>query len=138
MKKIITDANILLIDDNEVNLEFIQQLLKLNNFKHIHGVNSATLAYAYLKEKSADLIILDLVMPGIDGISACKTIKSNPKLAHIPIIIATTVIDLEVMELAFEAGVEDYVRKPLQNDLELVLRISKALTKKTKANIINT
>ena len=69
-------------------------------------------------------------MPDIDGLEACQVIRNNPQYDHIPIIVATAVIDLRIMESAFEAGADDYVRKPIANDLELVLRIQKALKRK--------
>jgi len=125
----IKNAKILIVDDNELNRLFIKELLEINDFKHVSFVANAKSAYRAMEKNKPDLIVMDLVMPKIDGISACKTIKQNPDYQHIPIIMATVMPELEVMEKAFEAGVDDYVRKPLHNDLELVLRIHKLLAK---------
>jgi sigma-B regulation protein RsbU (phosphoserine phosphatase) len=126
----ISKANILIVDDEPINLELLQDLLEMNDFKNVIPVNSAVKAYSALEDNSIDLIILDLLMPEVDGIEACKVIRNNSKYDHIPIIVATALVDLRIMESAFEAGADDYVRKPIANDLELVLRIQKAL--KTK------
>ena len=123
----ISNAKILIVDDEPINLELLEDLLDINDFKHVIAVNSAIKAYRALEENSIDLIILDLLMPDIDGLEACKVIRNNPQYDRIPIIVATAVIDLRIMESAFEAGADDYVRKPIANDLELVLRIQKAL-----------
>ncbi|MDX2507481.1 MAG: response regulator [Gammaproteobacteria bacterium] len=126
----ISNAKILIVDDEPINLELLEDLLDINDFKHVIPVNSVIKAYRALEENSIDLIILDLLMPDIDGLEACQVIRNNPQYDHIPIIVATAVIDLRIMESAFEAGADDYVRKPIANDLELVLRIQKALKRK--------
>ncbi|MFK5984481.1 MAG: response regulator [Pseudomonadota bacterium] len=128
----ISEAKILIVDDEPINLELMEELLDINDFKNIISVGSAIKAYRALEKKSFDLIILDLMMPEIDGLEACQVIRNNPQYDHIPIIIATAVLDLGVMETAFEAGADDYVRKPIINDVELVLRIQKALKIKRK------
>jgi len=123
----IAQAKILIVDDEPINLQLLEELLDINEFKNVVPVNSAIKAYRVLEDNDIDLIILDLMMPEVDGLEACKVIRNNSQYAHIPIIIATAVLDLGIMETAFEAGADDYVRKPIVNDVELVLRIQKAL-----------
>lgn len=123
----ISNAKILIVDDEPVNLELLEDLLDINDFKNVIPVNSAINAYRALEDNSVDLIIMDLLMPEVDGLEAIQVIRNNSKYDHIPIIVATAVLDLRIMESAFEAGADDYVRKPIANDLELVLRIQKVL-----------
>lgn len=123
----ISNSKILIVDDEPVNLELLEDLLDINDFKNVIPVNSAINAYRALEDNSVDLIIMDLLMPEVDGLEAIQVIRDNSKYDHIPIIVATAVLDLRIMESAFEAGADDYVRKPIANDLELVLRIQKVL-----------
>lgn len=123
----ISNAKILIVDDEPVNLELLEDLLDINDFKNVIPVNSAINAYRALEDNSVDLIIMDLLMPEVDGLEAIQVIRNNSEYDHIPIIVATAVLDLRIMESAFEAGADDYVRKPIANDLELVLRIQKVL-----------
>jgi len=123
----ISQAKILIVDDEPINLQLLEELLDINDFENVIPVNSAIKAFRVLEDNLVDLIILDLMMPEVDGLEACKVIRNNPHYDHIPIIIATAVLDLAIMETAFEAGADDYVRKPIVNDVELVLRIQKAL-----------
>ena len=134
----ISQANILIVDDEPINLQLLEELLDINEFKNVTPVNSAIKAFRVLEDNPIDLIILDLMMPEVDGLEAFKIIRNNPQYDHIPIIIATAVLDLAIMETAFEAGADDYVRKPIVNDVELVLRIQKALKLKMERSQVET
>ena len=73
-----------------------------------------------------DLILLDLVMPGINGIEACRRIKSEARYRSIPILVISSVKDVDKVEAALESGALDYIRKPVEK-LELVARVKSAL-----------
>jgi len=129
-------CKILVVDDNEDNLELIEDFLDDDGYENIICVLGAKEAYNVLSKEDIDLIILDIMMPDIDGLEACKHIKSNPESKDIPIIIATAKADLDTLKKGFEVGANDYVRKPITNDVELLARVKNALTLKSQMNYI--
>ena len=129
-------SNILVVDDNSDNLELIEDFLDDDGYENIICVVSANEAYEKLEEHNIDLIILDVMMPIINGIEACKHIKSNDEYKDIPIIIATAKSDIKTLQDGFLAGANDYVRKPITNDMELLARVKNALILKHNMNYI--
>ena len=130
------NSKILVVDDNEDNLELIEDFLDDEGYENIICVLGAREAYDILSSHDIDLIILDIMMPDIDGLKACEYIKSHPEYEDIPIIIATAKADLDTLKAGFEAGANDYVRKPITNDVELLARVKNALTMKIQLNYI--
>jgi len=124
---------ILIVDDSMDNLDLIEDMLNDEGYEDIICVMSAREAYEKLKSSDIDLIILDIMMPGINGIEACRCIKANESYKDIPIIIATAKVDLETLKEGFDAGANDYIRKPIVNDIELLSRVKNAL--KLKASM---
>ncbi|QFF97746.1 fused response regulator/phosphatase [Psychrobacillus glaciei] len=124
---------ILMVDDNSVNLFVIENILKKAGYEHCHPLNSADELFQYLRidEKEApvpkvDLILLDIMMPKIDGIEACRRIQQEDRLKEIPIIFLTALNDSKNLVEAFEVGGSDYVTKPIDK-LEFLARIRVAL-----------
>jgi DNA-binding response OmpR family regulator len=74
-----------------------------------------------------DLILMDIMMPGIDGLEACRSIKADPRMADVPVIMVTAVTDADSLRRAFAAGAIDYIRKPILG-VELVARVCTVLT----------
>jgi len=128
--KTLFKRKILVVDDSQDNLDLVEDILNDEGYKNIICVFSAKEAYIELETNSIDLIILDIMMPEIDGIEACKYIKSNERYEDIPIIIATAKTDLEILQEGFDAGANDYIRKPIVNDIELLSRVKNALNLK--------
>ena len=122
--------NILVVDDSQDNLDLIEDMLDDEGYINIICVLSAKEAYEKLAYLNIDLIILDIMMPDIDGIEACKYIKKNKEYKDISIIFATAKADLETLQEGFEAGANDYIRKPIVNDIELLSRVKNALNLK--------
>lgn len=121
--------NIFVIDD-EVD---IVELVSYNLIKNGFSVDSAldgNAALKKLKEKQYDLIILDLMLPSIDGLQLCNIIRSNPNLFHIPIIMLTARGDEFDKVLGLEMGADDYITKPF-SPRELVAR-AKAIMRRTE------
>lgn len=124
---------ILIIDDSEIVLRVLKSQLKNFGYNDVETMTSAADANMYFAslndadEIKVDLIICDIEMPGLDGITFCKNIKSNPILHEIPIIIMTANADEESLEQAFEAGALDYVSKPPRK-IDLLARIRSAET----------
>ncbi len=125
--------SILIVDDS-LSLRFLlATLLKKAGYKDLLQAESAPAAFKILgmeNNSSAspdiDLILLDIMMPEINGIEACKRIKAVESLQDIPIIMVTGKADNENLELSFEAGAIDYVVKPF-NKTELLVRMSSVL-----------
>ena len=130
------NSNILVVDDNEDNLELIEDFLEDEGYENIICVLGAREAYDVLAKENIDLIILDIMMPDIDGLKACAYIKSQQEYRDIPIIIATAKVDLETLKAGFAAGASDYVRKPITNEIELLARVKNALTIKSQLDYI--
>ena len=112
---------ILIIDDSKTALTITSELLS-DNYK-AHTALDIKHGLEILENNSISLIILDLIMPDIDGYKACEIIKSNKDFKEIPIIFATSKTDEESLEKAFKVGGVDYITKPVRQ-LELLARIN--------------
>ena len=120
---------ILLVDDEKDILEFLSYNLEKEGFK-VYTANNGELAIELAKKTNPDLIILDVMMPEMDGITACSEIKKITELKTVLILFLTARSE-EYSELAgFDAGADDYVTKPIKPKL-LISRI-KALLKRNK------
>lgn len=118
---------ILIVDDVEENLRVLEAFLSRAGHKDIPKASSAREAYQLLEEhESIDLILLDIMMPEISGIDACRKIKADERLKDIPVIMVTARDDMESLEAAFSAGAMDYVVKPLRK-IELLARVNSAI-----------
>ena len=129
---------ILIVDDAKDQHLLLQTILNKAGYKNLLLVESAEEAFQLLKansreshEAGIDLILMDIIMPQINGIEACKKIKAKEHLKDIPVIIVTAKTDAETLHQAFDAGAVDYVTKPL-NKIELLARVSSALRLKTE------
>ena len=120
---------ILLVDDEKDILEFLSYNLEKEGFQ-VYSANNGKLAIDQAKKIKPDLIILDVMMPEMDGIEACSEIRDIPELNQVLILFLTARSE-EYSELAgFDAGADDYVTKPIKPKL-LISRI-KALFKRNK------
>jgi len=130
-------AQILVVDDNKTNLQLIGATLKQNNFAIAFALN-AKQAEEFVAKKKPDLILLDVMMPGVDGFEYCKKFKSDKDNADIPVIfVSAKTAKIDVIK-GFEVGAVDYIEKPF-NGAELIKRIETHLElKKTKEEIIAT
>jgi len=120
------DAKILLIDDQPNNLKVLLSVLMENNFE-VHIAENGKQAFRVLDHYYPDLILLDVMMPDIDGFEVCRRIKANKETAVIPVIFMTALDSIEDKILAFEAGGIDYIAKPFQQE-EVLARVNIHLT----------
>jgi DNA-binding response OmpR family regulator len=109
-----TDS-ILIIDDNEDILEFLTQVFG-NTYK-LHLALNGELAQEILDNEIVDLIISDIMMPGIDGFELCRLIKSNVEYCHIPIILLTSKNTYKAHIEGLEVGADLYIKKPFSPQL---------------------
>jgi signal transduction histidine kinase len=121
---------VLVIDDEQSNFDVIEILLFKEGYQ-LHYKNNGTEAIANLKEINPDIILLDVMMPDVDGIEICQQIKSNPQWQHIPIIIVTILSEKEDLVRCLEAGADDFVSKPI-NSNELWARVRSMLRIKSQ------
>ena len=116
--------NILCIDDVEMNLFILESLFESVTEKHydVFTALSAQKGLEVLQQNNIDLILLDVMMPEIDGFMMAKMVKSNKQLKNIPIIFVTAKTDDATIEKCYEVGGSDYVSKPF-NSVELLKRV---------------
>jgi len=112
---------ILIVDDNPQNVKLIGSVLDSNDYETAVAMNGLQ-AFEFLENEQPDLILLDVMMPDMDGFEVCKRIKQDRLTKDIPIIFLTAKKDIDDLVLGFKAGGVDYVTKPF-NSVELLMRI---------------
>ena len=110
------------VDDEQLNLELLRFILEGNNYL-FEGTSDDDYLFELLKERKPDLILLDVIMPRIEGFELCEKIKGFKEYKDIPIIFLTGKVNVKDKVRGFEAGGVDYVTKPF-NEQELVARIN--------------
>jgi sigma-B regulation protein RsbU (phosphoserine phosphatase) len=130
---------ILIIDDSEDSCDITEAALSTAGYSDVCVAHSAWEGFRLMdigspsaKEGAqVDIILLDIVMPHVDGIEACARIRSDARYGDIPIIMVTSVDDIDSLANAFVAGASDYITKPV-NRVELLARVRAALKLKTE------
>ena len=117
---------ILIVDDNPTNLEVLLAALKEEGFRILVSVEGK-LAIEQAERAQPDLILLDVMMPDIDGFEICRLLKDNVKTQDIPVIFMTALSETKKKAEGFDVGAADYVTKPLQHQ-EVIARITMHLT----------
>lgn len=134
------EAKILIVDDVPENLEIAGNILE-NSGYDVYTADSGKTALELLGNVQMDLILLDIMMPQLDGFETCKIIKNDINTRNIPILFLTAKVDVESVTMGFEYGAVDYIRKPF-NAFEMLARVkihiqlrraSSALEEKNKA-----
>lgn len=113
---------ILIVDDNPANLGVLSDFLENYNFEVLIAQNGES-AIQKANYVIPDLIVLDVMMPGIDGFETCKRLKENPRTQNIPIILMTALSDSENKVKGLKSGAVDYITKPFQQE-EVLARIN--------------
>jgi len=113
--------NILIVDDVVENIQVAMNILKEENYEFSFAKNGID-ALELMKQNSFDLILLDIMMPGLDGYEVCKRMKENELLKEIPVIFLTAKVDVDSMSLGFAVGGVDYITKPFHAN-ELLARV---------------
>ncbi|MEQ9023206.1 MAG: response regulator, partial [Pseudomonadales bacterium] len=118
---------ILIVDDDSTFLDLLEMSLAENGFKEVVQASSADLVLEFLDNEDPyfDCFVLDIQMPGTDGIKLCSEIRSRQAFRLAPIIMLTSSDSKHAMRQAFNAGATDFLHKPL-NSLELAARINTA------------
>lgn len=122
---------ILIIEDDDIVARTIQRCLR-SEFQ-VQLASSGAEGLRSARREMPDLIILDVIMPGMDGYAVCREIRSDPALSEIPILFLTAKTKDEDKITGFTVGADDYLGKPFNVD-ELILRIRAILRRSEKAN----
>jgi CheY-like chemotaxis protein len=116
---------VLLVDDSNTVLMMEKMILAKGPYDIVTARDGME-GVAKAKSEQPDAILLDVMMPNLDGLSACAAIRAEPTTAHIPIVMVTTRGEETNIEIAFRNGANDYVTKPI-NGLELLSKLSNIL-----------
>jgi CheY-like chemotaxis protein len=116
---------IFIVDDNPLNNKLIKTILEVAGYKTCCAKNGLE-CLDKVNEYDPDLILLDIEMPVMNGIDACKHLKKQPETKETPVIFVTANLDDNLLKEAFNSGGADYVRKPV-NQIELLARIKTTL-----------
>ncbi|MCC5933166.1 MAG: hybrid sensor histidine kinase/response regulator [Candidatus Cyclonatronum sp.] len=114
-------ASVLVVDDNPRNLQLISTLLAKSGYK-VSAVNSGIKAIKFVKEKKPDLILLDVMMPEMNGYETCNQIRLDAEADEIPIIFLTAKSEIEDIITGFKQGAVDYITKPFKSE-EVLIRL---------------
>jgi len=123
MKPIIQDNNfkILIVDDDPINIQIVASILQKEGYRMTFAPNGKN-ALENAHENNLDLILLDILMPEMDGFEVCRKLKESPTTVDIPVIFLTVKDEVEEIIKGFELGAVDYVTKPF-NSAELLARV---------------
>ena len=120
---------ILVVDDNEINRDILVTRLASQGYDTLQAVDGEQ-ALAMVSRTTPDLILLDIMMPKIDGLEVCRRLKSDPGLPYIPIILVTAKGESENVITGLDAGADEYLVKPI-DQAALVARVRSALRMKS-------
>ncbi len=119
-------GTVLIVDDTPANLAVLSDMLSEAGFRVLVATDGIS-ALEQIKYLKPDIILLDVVMPGIDGFETCHRLKSTPETANIPIIFMTGLSELEDLLKGFEQGAVDYIVKPIRPP-EVLARVEAQLS----------
>src|SRR5271170_6303414 len=114
-------ARVLVVDDILSNVKLLEAKLTAEYFEVVTAFNGAE-ALAKIEEHSPDIVLLDVMMPGMDGFEVCRRIKQNPKSAHVPVVMVTALDQPSDRVAGLDAGADDFLTKPV-DDAALFARV---------------
>ena len=122
-------ATVLIVDDLEPNVKLLEAKL-LAEYYTVFTANNGSTALEVLAQNKIDIVLLDVMMPGMDGFETCKKIKENPETTHIPVVMVTALSELEDRVKGLESGADEFLTKPI-NDTALFARVRSLARMKT-------
>ena len=121
-------ARVLVVDDTPLSVKLLTLQLEYEDYIVNTAANGLE-ALAKIEADKPDIVLLDVMMPGLDGFETCRRIRANPATAHIPVVMVTALQDVDDLVRGFEAGADDFLTIPV-NSLALIARIRSQLRQK--------
>jgi len=125
----VSDAVLLVVDDNEDNCYVLSQHLNVQGYDNIAIATNGHEALSVLSSKRFDLVLLDIMMPDLNGYEVLERMRSSPELRNIPVIMISAISELDSVVRCIELGAEDYLQKPFEPTL-LRARVRASLERK--------
>ena len=122
-------ARVLVVDDIVTNIKLLEVRLAAEYFEVVTATNGPQ-AIGICEQGQCDIVLLDVMMPGMDGLEVCRRLKTNPRTAHIPVVIITALDQPSDRVAGLEAGADDFLTKPV-NDIALITRVKSLVRLKT-------
>lgn len=119
---------ILIVDDNQNNIRLLQDILEDEGYE-VHSLNSGIPVVETSRRIKPDIILLDIMMPLLDGFEVCKALKEDAELRDTPVIMVTAKSEGKDLKNALEIGAVDYIKKPIDEE-EVIARVQSALRQK--------
>ena len=107
-----TEKTILVVEDNKLNMKLVRGLIKIGKYRMLEAMDAET-GIQLIREERPDLVLMDIQLPGMDGLSATEVIKADPDLKDIPIVALTSYAMQGDKEKALAAGCSGYIAKPI-------------------------
>ena len=126
---------ILVVDDNSDNIDLIWEILSEEGYESILKASSGKEALFIINEMIPDIVLLDVMMPDMNGYEVCYALQDNEETSDIPIIMVTAKIEAEDLKHGFDVGAFDYIKKPFE-EVELLARVRSALKLKQSRDAI--
>ena len=114
-------ARILVVDDVLANVRLLEVRLKAEYFDVKTALNGADALEIAARDR-VDLVLLDVMMPGMDGLEVCRRLKAQPETAHVPVVMVTALDGAEDRIKGLEAGADDFLTKPV-SEIALITRV---------------
>lgn len=106
------DRTVLIIEDDELNMKLFMKILVRDGY-HVIGAETAEKGLDLARSKKPDLVLMDVKLPGMDGLQATRLLKASHETAHIPVVAVSAYAMTEDISRAREAGCDDFVSKPI-------------------------
>jgi len=121
-------ARVLVVDDTPLNVKLLTVKLEYEDYV-VSTAADGFEALAKIEAEQPDIVLLDVMMPGLDGFETCRRIRADPATAHIPVVMVTALQDVDELVRGFEAGADDFLTIPV-NGLALMARVRSQLRQK--------
>ncbi len=128
MNEVRNRPSILVVDDTRANIGFLLETLSQAGYR-VRVAPDGDTALEQIQYSPPDLVLLDVMMPGIDGFETCRRIRELPQISQLPVIFMTALADTQDKVRAFAAGADDYVTKPFQSE-EVLARVRTHLARR--------